>query len=849
MNKSGLPCPFSGCGSSDAFSWETEKRVGKCFSCESSYPHKGMVLESWAAQEYPLKDNYKMDDMVLKSQRVFPDTTPSDGLVYKEFRGISSLTMEFFGVKTNDLKQVYPYPNGTNKVRVLPKDFSRNAGFKADSLFGSNLFPVGCARKVTVCEGELDAMSAHQMLSGGGYINPVVSLPSASPNGKLWGNVSAYLDSFEQIILSVDNDDKGREVAEVLFDLFPDKVHIMDHGVHKDANDFLLAKAGKAYKNAWWSAKKYSPAGFTAGAEDWLKAVHEETPYEYTPTFSEALNEVTRGWVKGGITVVKAPPGTGKCLSAETEVLMYDGTSKRADQVVVGDVLMGDDSTPRNVLSLARGREEMFEVVPVKGDSWGCNKSHILSLQDRKGEVTDISVRDYLETGSTFKHLNKQYRTGVEVFGCDKELPLPAYSFGIYLADGSSSDNSVINLGLPKAEAKDFFKYEIEPLGYEVKEVWLQDSNCWRLGISHRSRTWGSNLFRNFDRSWVELYKVSSVEDRRAFLAGVLDGDGYYGTGTFEITAKQDFVADAIAFTARSLGMAAYTSIKTVEGYGDYKRVSISGDFTDLPLKRHKVKPRKQIKSVLRTGFSLISKGEGDYYGFEIDGNKRFLLGDFTVTHNTSVFRAAQHDLVVKKNMRVGVLHMEEMKSTTARGMATYHLGKNVNTQEDQDFFDVSNESLDIAISEVVEDNKFVAFEVNPQDPIEDTLKQAKYAVTVYGVDYLFIDHLQRLAYLSGVDGATAALTELGVRLVEFSKRRNVGIVCISHVNDDGKTKYAKSIEEEAIMLIELKRDMKAEGDDANYTDVEVTKNRPYSRLGEAGRLHYDPETTMVKGV
>ena len=526
MNKSGLPCPFSGCGSSDAFSWHTEKRVGKCFSCERSYPHKGMTLESWAAEKYPLKDKYKMDDMALKSQQVFPDTTPSDGMVYKEFRGISASTMEFFGVKTNDSKQVYPYPNGTNKVRVLPKDFSRNAGFKADSLFGSNLFPVGCAQKVTVCEGELDAMSAHQMLSGGGYTNPVVSLPSASPNGKLWGSVKDYLDSFKQIILSVDNDDKGREVAEVLFDLFPDKVYIMDHGIHKDANDFLLAKEGKAYKNAWWSAKKYSPAGFTAGVEDWLKAVHEETPYEYTPTFSEGLNETIRGWVKGGITVIKAPPGTGK----------------------------------------------------------------------------------------------------------------------------------------------------------------------------------------------------------------------------------------------------------------------------------------------------------------------------------TSVFRAAQYDLVVNKSQRVGVLHMEEMKSTTVRGMATYHLGKNVNTRKDQEFYDVSDETRDAAIREVVKDN-FISFEVNPQDPIEDTLKQAKYAVTVYGVDYLFIDHLQRLAYLSGVDGATAALTELGVRLVEFSKRRNVGIICISHVNDDGKTKYAKSIEEEAIMLIELKRDMKAEGDDANYTTVEVTKNRPYSRLGEAGRLHYNPETTIVKGV
>ena len=289
MNKSGMPCPFVGCGSSDAFSYHTEKQVGKCFSCDNSYPHKGMVLNSWASEKYPLQDKYNMDDMVVKVQQVYPDNTPSDGLICQPFRGISLSTMEFFGVKTNDTKQVYPYPNGTSKVRVLPKDFSRNGGFKADSLFGQNLFPVGCARKITVCEGELDAMSAHQMLSGGGYINPVVSLPSASPSGKLWGNVSSYLDSFDQIILSTDNDDVGRQVAEVLFDLFPSKVYIMDHGKYKDANDFLQANDGRAYKSAWWSAKKYSPAGFTAGAEEWLKAVHEETPYEYTPTFSESL--------------------------------------------------------------------------------------------------------------------------------------------------------------------------------------------------------------------------------------------------------------------------------------------------------------------------------------------------------------------------------------------------------------------------------------------------------------------------------------------------------------------------------------------------------------------------------
>jgi superfamily II DNA or RNA helicase len=35
--------------------------------------------------------------------------------------------------------------------------------------------------------------------------------------------------------------------------------------------------------------------------------------------------------------------------------------------------------------------------------------------------------------------------------------------------------------------------------------------------------------------------------------------------------------------------------------------------------------------------FSIQPVQERDYYGFEIDGNHRFVLGDFTVTHNTAI--------------------------------------------------------------------------------------------------------------------------------------------------------------------------------------------------------------------
>ena len=57
----------------------------------------------------------------------------------------------------------------------------------------------------------------------------------------------------------------------------------------------------------------------------------------------------------------------------------------------------------------------------------------------------------------------------------------------------------------------------------------------------------------------------------------------------------------------------------------------------NIPVKliRKRAHSRKQRKDPLVTRIKVIKKGVGDYYGFEIGGNRRFLLGDFQVTHNT----------------------------------------------------------------------------------------------------------------------------------------------------------------------------------------------------------------------
>ena len=214
------PCPHPECSSSNAFSYSPSKMVGVCFSCSNSYPKRGVKYSAEALEAYPLGDLAQEDD--------YTPPAPSQGS-YVALRGITKETMEFFDVKTvvspsgEPQSQTYVYPSGATKTRLFPKNF--RASGRMDCLFGQNLFTAGVSKMVTITEGEIDAMSAWQALGGASsrYPNPVVSLPSASPSKDFWQNVVPWLDTFEKIVLSVDTDGAGNDVAKKINSLFPEK--------------------------------------------------------------------------------------------------------------------------------------------------------------------------------------------------------------------------------------------------------------------------------------------------------------------------------------------------------------------------------------------------------------------------------------------------------------------------------------------------------------------------------------------------------------------------------------------------------------------------------------------------
>ena len=84
--------------------------------------------------------------------------------------------------------------------------------------------------------------------------------------------------------------------------------------------------------------------------------------------------------------------GSGKCMKKDTPIIMFDGSIKMVQDIQKGELLMGDNSTPRTVLSTTTGEDEMYDIIPVKGEKYTVNQEHILCL--KASEFPKITYRN-----------------------------------------------------------------------------------------------------------------------------------------------------------------------------------------------------------------------------------------------------------------------------------------------------------------------------------------------------------------------------------------------------------------------------------------------------------------------
>ncbi|KHO45162.1 MAG: ATPase [archaeon GW2011_AR3] len=378
--------------------------------------------------------------------------------------------------------------------------------------------------------------------------------------------------------------------------------------------------------------------------------------YKLSEKLSKRIEEQAEG------ILVAGAPGMGKCHGKGTPILMYRGQIKMVEDIRAGDLIMGPDSKPRKVLSTTKGYGKLYRVKPVKGDPYIVNENHILSLKYSTSKIektTNISVKDFLNSPPHIKERCKGYRTGIEF--PKKETPISPYFLGIWLGDGLSASLRISN---SEIEILSFLDDYAQENGLMLKQhSYKMGTTCQTYGLTvgHRggvvinpllNKMKALNIMQN--KHIPDLYKINDYGTRLEILSGLIDTDGYLYANCFEIATKFEKLKDDILYLARSVGFAAYSNDKYVKNR-KYYRIRISGDISKIPtrIKRKRGHAREQVKNVLRTGIKVEDIGYGDYYGFELDKDGLYCLGDFTVTHNSTFAQAlaefyAGKDKIVK---------------------------------------------------------------------------------------------------------------------------------------------------------------------------------------------------------
>jgi hypothetical protein len=387
--------------------------------------------------------------------------------------------------------------------------------------------------------------------------------------------------------------------------------------------------ASKIYVPRFWGIGRYGMpdrSELTMGDDISVPFVKELREYQ-TKIVKVYTDYVAEG---SGGAILEVPCGKGKCLGRGTPILMFDRSIKPVEDVVVGDLLMGDDSRPRKVMSLARGRDKMYDVIHVKGEKYTVNEEHILCL--KASGFPKFSANNH--TANTSFNIqwieNNKFQSKTFTYNNIEQkevLRLEAESFFDEIKRNKNTCENILEISIKNylnlsKKIKACLKGYKVPIDFPEKELPIDP---YLIGY------WlGDGTSNNKDIPL--LYKCNSRINRLKLLAGLLDGNE---TKSFEFTQKNEKLLDDVIYLARSLGFSCYKK------KGKTHTISINGNgIEEIPRKlgtRSLAPPFKKVdKDVLVSGITVNYVNEDDYYGFMIDENCRYVMGDFTVTHNTA---------------------------------------------------------------------------------------------------------------------------------------------------------------------------------------------------------------------
>ena len=402
------------------------------------------------------------------------------------------------------------------------------------------------------------------------------------------------------------------------------------------------------------------------GMEELLDELQDKPEIGYSLQ-GDLFNYIVSGAMEKRFYLRSGASGIGKALPNSAKIPTPNGW-KKVEEIVAGDYLFDAFGKPTKVVGVfPQGEKDVYEVVFKDGRSARCCKEHLWSFNtgNQKKQSRDNRVF-YTETLEEIMQRGLKSSRGNNILipmqyaveYSKKELPIPPYSFGLMLGDGSFRQHNT----------NKSFQYSSED---EYLPSKIAEENNWYLKRgSINNFTWyfsygkdGKNIFvEEVLKDFPELintysntkfiprvYIESSIEQRFELLNGLLDSDGSVNEkGRVSYCTNSPMLRDNVEEIAKSLGFKIHIIEDTHKETGVVYIVSITGRPEDK-IKLFKI-PRKHDTIV--NWYNNGKRKESNSYNpmieiknlgykeemtcFMVDNKEHlFLTEDFIVTHNT----------------------------------------------------------------------------------------------------------------------------------------------------------------------------------------------------------------------
>ena len=611
------------------------------------------------------------------------------------------------------------------------------------------------------------------------------------------------------------------------------------------------------------------------------------------PTGFTDLDSLTNGLHPGQLVILAARPALGKALALDTPLPTPTGWTTMGE-VQPGDWVLGDDGKPTRVVAVSDTWSDRpcYRVTFSDGSSIIADAQHEWLTETRasrksaqaaavgynrhRNQRTFARVRTTSELAATLHCDTKDRRLNHSVVNAKAldlppvDLPLPPYTLGVWLGDGTSADAHFTSADpeIPMlVEAEGLLAPALGNLRYGLR----LPGECERDHGSVKAILRREGLLDN--KHIPSAYLRASEQQRRLLLAGLLDIDGTVtNSGNVQFTTTSPRLAADVHELVVSLGYRCSVASKPVKDRSPRSSTAFNLNFTTqdevfrLTRKAVTHKERSRGKSPVRAGSRFVKSVEPvasvPVRCIEVSNESHLYLAGRSMvpTHNSTLALDIARSASVTHSLTSVIFSLEMgrneilMRLLSAEAQVALHHMRSGN-MSDNDWQKLASKMGTVSEAPLFIDD-------SPNLTMMEIRAKCRRLKQRHDLRLVIVDYMQLMTSGKKVESRQQEVSEFSRSLKLLAKELDVPVIAVSQLNRGPEQRTDKrpmladlresgSLEQDADMVILLHREdaYERESPRAGEADFIVAKHRngPTSTVTVAFQGHYSRFVDMAQ--